>query len=1497
MARALRSTAVALNVLAALALPAPGMAQECAGDCDSDSVVGVNELVLCMNIALGDGRVGDCDSCDSSQDGEVTVEELVAAVGSALGFSLQGVCRVPCQGAECEMPQATANGLVPCGAGTVVKVSRCTDRATCLREETGRTEPDVGLVESSGEFTVGIDACRRAGGLFLVEADLDGGTYRTLVSLAAGAAAGTTVAGDLALAGDVLLDPSSEAAVRLLDSLGLERFTDEGVADVIAAVGSANGDTQYADQSPSAAAGHAGEVAGEDQRVQDAVMSGKASTPTASPTHTSSFPSATPTATAQITGTVVVTSTPATPTRTPPSGRVEIEIGSASTAPDRHVTIGVTLNVPLDAQVIGTLNDIGFVPDARIVERHGPVGVLRHSVSATDTAIVLGDASILPPFGIVQIDDEMIAYGEIRDTVLVVGGCLGGDDAGNTCVDNTDCSGGGTCQPIGRGQEGTIPSAHPAGAEIHSHRMPDCRMSHELETLGKSAVFSFLPLGCTPQVDCDTVRAIVIALDNLNVLPSGETLLYTCGLDAGSVEGTFPLTCENVQASGSPDGAGLLPASCIEGGITILEGLPTETPTPTFTPTQTPATPTVTPPDGSSVTIDVGSAFGRPGETVRVDVTLQVFNAQVAGTDNRIEVSPGTRILGCEIAPVFDSFSQVMLQPNGCDEDPNVDCNAARGLVLESSLMPIENGAMLYSCEIEILPGTAPGIFPIVCSNQLASSPSGQRYDGMGRCEQHGSTSCGTDADCAAFGGACHHLPPTQCNSGSIMVSDGTPLTPTPTEGSPTLPPTPTPTPTSTGTPDSALEIRIGSTALAPNGSGTFDVMLHVGAGHQATGVLHDILLPDGVTIPARMTTAAFLSADVGPDDTAIAVDDASTLPEFGFVQIDEELIAYERLDGTVLAAGSCSSGGGFCADDADCDPGGVCHPTGRGQDGTEPVSHTAGTSVEAPTRVPECVMSPELNTLDKDAVFSFLPDDCIPGFDCRSIRAIIINLSDLSPFPGGDTVLYSCAVQASEDEGTFPLECADAQVSGLPGQGLLDATCAGGQVFVQTSICGNGTVEGSEQCDDRGSCVGGPNELADCTSPGDCPKGACRPAGGDGCAINCTSERVRRAVLGMGSQAVVQLATFPISVALSGSIGLTTGGRVETNVMGPQGEILARSAVYPIVIRLDDMVFDPVRITGLVCGCPRPVEAPTFGAGNSATGAIACAADGILDISYKLTLDHVTNPGSPMNGNTEPRIGLQLPDDAECDDTFALPNGERSEACLEGTDENCSNPLARGQHPGTCNSPRTANFFGGYAGTGAALIQSRIAFGLLNDAGLCRTDLSPGDPRCPNAYGPDCQPCTEDDADLGAAETVFATTAWASAAVFDAAFERGRTLDVVDLPISCATTADCEPGQRCLRQCEMSGAACMDDIDCGSGDTCAPPRCSWTGCGSGSYISRCRTTAHGKPFDCGALAADETPDDGDGDGLSGGTLAVAFPSVDSLRLGDTVTTFVLELE
>ena len=59
-------------------------AAACTGDCDGDGAVTVDELLVGVNIALGNAPVSACPSFDSNGDGSVTIDEILTAVNNAL---------------------------------------------------------------------------------------------------------------------------------------------------------------------------------------------------------------------------------------------------------------------------------------------------------------------------------------------------------------------------------------------------------------------------------------------------------------------------------------------------------------------------------------------------------------------------------------------------------------------------------------------------------------------------------------------------------------------------------------------------------------------------------------------------------------------------------------------------------------------------------------------------------------------------------------------------------------------------------------------------------------------------------------------------------------------------------------------------------------------------------------------------------------------------------------------------------------------------------------------------------------------------------------------------------------------------------------------------------------------------------------------------------------------------------------------------------------------
>ncbi|MBI3786483.1 MAG: hypothetical protein HY270_24100 [Deltaproteobacteria bacterium] len=75
--------------------PAP---TPCPGDCSNDLEVTIDEIILCVGMALGATPIALCPSCDVNGDGDVTIDEIIAAVNAAL--------------AGCPMPPAATLGEI-----------------------------------------------------------------------------------------------------------------------------------------------------------------------------------------------------------------------------------------------------------------------------------------------------------------------------------------------------------------------------------------------------------------------------------------------------------------------------------------------------------------------------------------------------------------------------------------------------------------------------------------------------------------------------------------------------------------------------------------------------------------------------------------------------------------------------------------------------------------------------------------------------------------------------------------------------------------------------------------------------------------------------------------------------------------------------------------------------------------------------------------------------------------------------------------------------------------------------------------------------------------------------------------------------------------------------------------------------------------------------------------------------------------------------------------
>jgi len=372
---------------------------------------------------------------------------------------------------------------------------------------------------------------------------------------------------------------------------------------------------------------------------------------------------------------------------------------------------------------------------------------------------------------------------------------------------------------------------------------------------------------------------------------------------------------------------------------------------------------------------------------------------------------------------------------------------------------------------------------------------------------------------------------------------------------------------------------------------------------------------------------------------------------------------------------------------------------------------------------------------------------------------------------------------------------------SGTPGTPTVTPTPGSG-----TPVCGNGTKEDGEDCDDGNN------------------------FGGDGCAANCTTEP--EPLVGTfdatKTKATVQTQAIPIVLSISGHQTFRVGKKRDVAVTTASGPGFQPGEI-PLVIRSDELVFDPVKVTGLVCACVRGVPVTSFGPGNSATGSIGCGDAGLTDISYRLIQDHNTDPGDPNNANQG------TPNDPDCTSVTDLPGGQTSAACKEGSMAPCNLPSFI--HTGVCNGPRALTFSGGASPRGSALILNSSSISLLQDAGACST-AGPKNGKCPYPdYGPDCLPCTDDDAVIQDPNILPTTTATSEAAVYDA----NNSDAIIDKDQSCFSA----PGEFC------------------------------------------KTQFSGSLFDCDKIESN------DPDALAGGSISVSFPSLDANQIGDNVTSTV----
>lgn len=232
---------------------------------------------------------------------------------------------------------------------------------------------------------------------------------------------------------------------------------------------------------------------------------------------------------------------------------------------------------------------------------------------------------------------------------------------------------------------------------------PDCAVNPQIDK--DATAFRFLPLGCDPAVDCQSVRVFVLSLADLAAIPD-ESALYSCRIAIADDArlGTHPLANREVAASAAKGQS--IPTTGTDGAVEVVVG-------------------TV----GS---IDIGSGSAAAGTTTAFAVTFSLTDplVTVAGVQNDITFDPLTPIPAatdgrpdCTAEPGIDNdVTSFTFLPMGCT--PGDDCSGVRAFVLSTANTdPIADGATLYSCQVAIAADAPLGSYPLVAGMPLASGP------------------------------------------------------------------------------------------------------------------------------------------------------------------------------------------------------------------------------------------------------------------------------------------------------------------------------------------------------------------------------------------------------------------------------------------------------------------------------------------------------------------------------------------------------------------------------------------------------------------------------------------------------------------------------------------------------------------------------------------------------------------------------------------------------
>ncbi|MEO8602132.1 MAG: hypothetical protein ABI629_06115 [bacterium] len=141
---------------------------------------------------------------------------------------------------------------------------------------------------------------------------------------------------------------------------------------------------------------------------------------------------------------------------------------------------------------------------------------------------------------------------------------------------------------------------------------------------------------------------------------------------------------------------------------------------------------------GGTVTVQVGTANGIPGQSATFDVTLDTGGETVAGIQVDIAFDALARVAPtgqgrptCSVNPAINKTGTAYaFQPPGCS---GASCTAMRALVLSlSNIDPIPDGSVLFTCTVQIDAAATNGVYPLIASNAGSSDPNGNAQSCIG---------------------------------------------------------------------------------------------------------------------------------------------------------------------------------------------------------------------------------------------------------------------------------------------------------------------------------------------------------------------------------------------------------------------------------------------------------------------------------------------------------------------------------------------------------------------------------------------------------------------------------------------------------------------------------------------------------------------------------------------------------------------------------------------